>query len=276
MTNADSIDLLSRLSSNGNLPHALFFAGLDTGNKQDIALKFSKWLLHPGRSNALPGDSKFSEFYSRECACDSCSQISYGTHPDFLLLDNSPIQIDEIRSLKSKFSFSPLVSDRKIAIVNNAGAMTNQAANSLLKLLEEPKGNVLLILIASFRSRVLSTIASRTLEIRFPSNISSPSGGRKENIPVKHTEAVRVLQGGMLYDKFAFAKKYNLENKPELIEIIDMWLIKLRDKFLKDPSRDNINFIKKILAVKKNITTTNANPQLLLEGAFLEQGSQTP
>ena len=125
------------------------------------------------------------------------------------------VQIDEIRSLKSKFSTSALLSDRKIAIVNSAEAMTNQAANSFLKLLEEPRGNVLLILIAPFRSRVLPTIASRTLEIRFSSNSPSASGGRKENIPVKHIEAVRVLQAGMLCDKFALVKKYNLENKNE-------------------------------------------------------------
>jgi len=274
MTNADSIDLLSRLAYNGNLPHALLFAGLDAENKQDIALKFSKWLLHPKQGNEGPGDSKFSEFYSKECACDSCFQVSYGTHPDFLLLDNFSVQIDEIRSLKSKFSTSALLSDRKIAIVNSAEAMTNQAANSFLKLLEEPRGNVLLILIAPFRSRVLPTIASRTLEIRFSSNSPSASGGRKENIPVKHIEAVRVLQAGMLCDKFALVKKYNLENKPALIEVIDIWLIELRDKFIKDQNKNNINFIKKILAVKKSIATTNANPQLLLEGAFLEQGSQ--
>jgi len=52
MTNTDSISILSRLAYSGNLPHALLFAGLDTGSKQDIALKFSKWLLHPKRDSA--------------------------------------------------------------------------------------------------------------------------------------------------------------------------------------------------------------------------------
>ena len=68
MTNADSIDLLSRLAYNGNLPHALLFAGLDAENKQDIALKFSKDGLHPKPADRGPGEQNHSEFYSKECA----------------------------------------------------------------------------------------------------------------------------------------------------------------------------------------------------------------
>lgn len=245
------IKLLSRLAESGNIPHALLFTGRDTDKKNAVALKFAKWLLHSH------GD--FKDFYESECDCVICSSISQATYPDFFVLGKSPVEISEIRRLKEKFSSSPFISDRKIAVIFNAETLRIEAANSLLKLLEEPQGNALIILVAPVRSLVLPTIASRAVEIRFSSDIAFrilPETSGLEN-------------PGMIFDKFSMAKKYSLENKSELVALLDAWITRMREDLLTDFSKSKIDYIKKILKVKQIVMTTNANPALLLEEVFL-------
>ncbi|MFY9457530.1 MAG: hypothetical protein WAP23_01185 [Candidatus Spechtbacterales bacterium] len=244
--------ILSKLVLSGNLPHALLFTGLSRSAKKEISFGFAKFLFH--------GRGEFGEFIEGNCACDSCGKVSGGVHPDFFVLDKSPIQIEEIRSLKNKFSSSPFFSDRKIAIITNTESMRSEAANSLLKLLEEPRGNALIILIAPFRSSILATIASRALEIKF-SNAYEKS--------LEFAETIQALERGSLHQKFAIARSYNLQNKSELLCMLDAWLVKLRDGLFGEYDENNLYFIKKLLKVKKIISTTNANPELLLEEAVL-------
>lgn len=248
------IKLLSGLAESGNIPHALLFTGRDTDNNKAVALKFVKWLLHSH------GD--FVDFYKSECDCSTCIRISCATHPDFFVLDQSPIEISEIRWLKEKFSSTPLISDRKIAIICNAETLRVEAANSLLKLLEEPRGNALLILVAPTRSMVLPTIVSRTCEIRFVSN----------DTPRIVSGKSQVQNSGLLSDKFCLAKKYTLENKSEVVGFLDAWVEQMRGELLACPAaRDKVGHIKKVLKVKQIVITTNANPSLLLEEVFLEK-----
>lgn len=262
MMRYDTVNLLSGLFNNEEIPHALLFTGADLDAKEKIALRFSNWLLHPrGQS--------FSDFYSKVCACDLCSQIAKGIHPDLLILDGSSIQISEVRSLKNKFSSSAIFSEKKIAVIKNVHSMRVDAANSLLKLLEEPRGNALFLLMAPVRSGILPTIASRALEIRFPISPADLSERYKKNITADRIKAIEVFEEGSLSEKFAVAKKYDLERKPELIELIDVWLVRMRDDILRDHDRSRAAYMNKILKVKKIITTTNANPQLVLEEALL-------
>ena len=244
--------LLSKLVSSGNLPHALLFTGLCGSAKKEMALGFARWLFH--------GQGEFPEFLERNCACDSCAKIGMGAHPDLFVLDNSPVKIEEIRSLKNQFSSSPFFSDRKIAVISNAESMRVEAANSLLKLLEEPRGNALVILIAPFRSRLLPTIVSRALEIKFPHTRADPS---------EFKETIEVLERGSLQQKFAIAQRYNLQNKAELMGMLDAWIAKMRDGLFTEYGKNNLSSIKKILNVKKIVLATNASPELLLEEALL-------
>lgn len=244
--------LLSKLVSSGNLPHALLFTGLCGSTKKEMALGFSRWLFH--------GLGELSEFIEGNCACDSCDKIGMGIHPDFFVLDSSPVKIEEIRSLKNKLSSSPFFSDRKIAVISNAESMKVEAANSLLKLLEEPRGNALIILIAPFRSRLLPTIVSRALEVKFPHTRADSSEFR---------ETIEALERGSLHQKFAIAQRYNLQNKAELMRMLDAWIAKMRDGLFGECGKNNLFSIKKILKVKKIILTTNASPELLIEEALL-------
>lgn len=243
--------ILARLARSGNLPHALLFTGYDFTSKQEIALKLARQLFHENTQD-------FDEM-PNVCSCNSCNLISQGMHPDFSLLDASPISIEQIRKLKTKFAATPLISRRKIALLQNCESMHAEAANAFLKLLEEPSGNSLFILLAKSRASVLTTIASRSFEVRF----QAPQVALN---PAAHP-SLRIFNNGSLREKFWEAKKYNLENRSELLHLIDSWLIGLRPQMLKRSERAQT--IKKILRLKHVIATTNANPRLLLEEFFV-------
>jgi DNA polymerase-3 subunit delta' len=87
------------------------------------------------------------------------------THPDFMLLEpeetGKAIKIDQVRALSSFISKTSQQGGYKLAIIEPAEAMNGSAANALLKSLEEPAGNTLLLLISHINSGVMATIRSR-------------------------------------------------------------------------------------------------------------------
>lgn len=100
-------------------------------------------------------------------ACHSCQMLSMDAHPDFSYItreeDKRDFSIGQVRSILSSLQLSGTVSNRKIVLVDNAETMNNQAANALLKGLEEPAaGNVLLIVCHDI-SRLPATIRSRCM-----------------------------------------------------------------------------------------------------------------
>ncbi len=225
--------ILAKLLRSANVPHALLFTGLDEGRKTNAAFNFIKGLL---TERAMPFD--------------------------FLHVTDSPVPIERIRDLKSAFAKSPLAGAHKAALIADAGSFRADAANSFLKLLEEPAGQALFILMAHARSSVLPTIVSRTLEVRFPVT------GRIGQKTAGDDETFNIFIGDNLTDKLRAAQKYSLKNKSELLSILDVWLMKLRSKLCLGEDI-NVCFIKKILQLKKIIVSTNANPQLQLEELFV-------
>ncbi len=101
--------------------------------------------------------------------CPGCMKSTNGNHPDQLLIEPSGenIKIDQIRELQSNLRFHPMESARKIVVVDDADRMTEAAANSLLKVLEEPPDMTHFVLVSSMPHRLLPTIRSRCQTIPF-------------------------------------------------------------------------------------------------------------
>ncbi|UDM31852.1 DNA polymerase III subunit delta' [Lentilactobacillus laojiaonis] len=102
--------------------------------------------------------------------CFECQRILNGEHPDVVEIkpEGQTIKVEQIRYIKREFSKSGLEGSKKIFIIQDANKMTNSAANSLLKFIEEPIGNTTIFLISQEKNQILPTIISRTQVIDFP------------------------------------------------------------------------------------------------------------
>lgn len=105
-------------------------------------------------------------------SCKSCHLLAAGTHPDNFVLEpaeaDKPIKVDQVRELVEFVVQTAQLGGRKVVLLEPAEAMNLNAANALLKSLEEPSGNTVLLLISHQPSRLLPTIKSRCVQQACP------------------------------------------------------------------------------------------------------------
>lgn len=145
----------------GRLPHALLLQGAPGLGKQAFAQRLTASLLC-----AQPGANAMA------CGrCHGCHLLAAGNHPDFMLLvpaeDKRSIVIDQVRELGTFFALRPHTATRKVALLTPADGMNLSAANSLLKILEEPPLGSVLLLVANQPARLPATIRSRCQRVQF-------------------------------------------------------------------------------------------------------------
>ena len=104
--------------------------------------------------------------------CKSCHLLAAGTHPDLYLLQpeevDKAIRVDQVRELVDFVVQTPQLGGRKVVVLEPAEAMNPNAANALLKSLEELAGNTVMLLVSHQPSRLLPTIRSRCVQQRCP------------------------------------------------------------------------------------------------------------
>lgn len=142
------------------LPHAILLSGVAGLGKNQFATKIVESLL------CLAVNAQF-----HACGiCHSCQLMQAGNHPDHLTIRSEEvgksIKIEQIRALKDKQSLTPSIAQWKTVIIESADVMTNGAANSLLKLLEEPQNNTILLLTTNAVHRLPITIRSRCQQLQ--------------------------------------------------------------------------------------------------------------
>ncbi|MGH8924954.1 MAG: ATP-binding protein [Acidimicrobiia bacterium] len=136
--------------------HAYLFVGPTGTGKATVAREFARLLLCP-------------ENGAHEVACSSCRRIGTGNHPDLILVEpegRTSLGADTARWVVGQAVLSPVESDRRIFLVEEAGLMTDQAANALLKTLEEPSAPVVFLLVAESEEDFPPTVASRCRIVR--------------------------------------------------------------------------------------------------------------
>lgn len=147
--------ILSRALETGKLSHSYVFWGPEGVGKKFLAVHFAQALACP---NKLDG-----------CGCPSCKQAEAGVHPDIHLIipEGGNIKIESVRMMIEVSFLKPVFSPWIINILDEADRLTLEAANSLLKLLEEPPSNVVNILITSRPYSLPPTILSRCYSVPF-------------------------------------------------------------------------------------------------------------
>ncbi len=151
------------------LPHALLLQGRPGLGKHDFAVQLAQALLcEQPQAGAACGK------------CHGCHLFSVGNHPDLsgigLVEDAKSITVDQVRMLGDFLSLRPHTAKRKVVIISPADAMNLNAANSLLKLLEEPPIGSMLLLVTSHPARLPATIRSRCTRLLF--KLPAPSVGQ--------------------------------------------------------------------------------------------------
>ena len=160
---------INQLLQSGRLPHAILLTGNQGLGKADFAMALAKSVL-----------CKQPAADSQACGhCQPCQLLAANTHPDFYALaptasENSKskkpvlnIRIDVIRNLCGKLNQTSQYGGYRVAILDKADQLTISAANSLLKTLEEPGQNVLMLLVTARPHRLPVTIRSRCQLLRF-------------------------------------------------------------------------------------------------------------
>ena len=186
-------EFLQKLLKPGSRPHALLFYGMGGIGKKMLALHFAKTFLCKSADKKPCG------------ICESCRLMDIENnsfaHPDFYLLTaeeaGKDIKIEQVKEMAKQAAFAPVLSEHKVCIIDDAGQMTAEAANSLLKLLEEPPPGWLFILITQQAERLLPTVLSRVVRLRFDAPDSSAVQQiLKAKGIAQNTQVLAALAGG--------------------------------------------------------------------------------
>lgn len=151
------IELLKRALANQRVSHAYLFVGPQGVGKEATAVQLARALNCLERADDACGE------------CRSCRKYLSGNHPDFKMIrpvENS-ISIEQIRELQKDIVYKPYESRWKIYIIDDADQMTLEAANSLLKTLEEPPHYAVIIMVSDRKDSILPTILSRCQVLPF-------------------------------------------------------------------------------------------------------------
>jgi DNA polymerase-3 subunit delta' len=185
--------LLNQSLRNGQLSHAYLLVGPAHVGKFTLAMNLAQ---------AVNCESE-----SRPCQeCTSCRRIAASKHSDvhtvdLLSVDKKEISIRQIAEMQTAAHLPPFEGKHKVFIFDRAEVLSHEAANSLLKILEEPPPNVLIILLTARESALLPTIASRCqrVELRpLPLNTVRDVLTSEHQIPQDKADLLARLSGGCL------------------------------------------------------------------------------
>ena len=212
---------------NGNLSHAYLFSGQEMIGKKTFAVELTKIV----------------------------TGIESENNPNlFFIGGNENIGIKQVRDLKKFLSLKSYQRGYKVSIIDNCHSMTTEAANSLLKILEEPPIDSLLILVTSNPHQLLPTIYSRCEEIRFEPHTRIRLLGYLKNLGLNQTQAEFLTD----FSNGRIGLAYRLKENDSFKEIKSK--LEQLNKILKSDINDRLNFAEKVLQDKES---QNLGPTLL-------------
>lgn len=181
-----------------NLPNAWLFTGRQNTGKTAFARHTAQALLceQPGSAGDPCG------------VCPSCHLFAQGSHPDFYELTPEipegetaarkllQIKIDAVRKVLDNIHLTSVRGGLRIVLVHPAESMNLQAANGLLKALEEPPENVLFLLVTHARDKLLPTIKSRCRQMVLPPPAPEQALQYLQERQTENAEALLAFHGG--------------------------------------------------------------------------------
>jgi len=253
--NAAVMQRFSRLITNHRLAHAYLLVGPKDSGKTQTALSLAQ-LVNCETQTACG-------------QCASCQKIASGNHPDVHILGNDEmdsIKIEEIRFLLGRAHLMAYEAKTKVFIIRNIELMTLEAANALLKTLEEPAPNTLMILTTSVPEINLDTIKSRCHIVKFfPSSVNRIAKLlAAEGIKKEDAQFLAVYSEGCLGKTRRLIKEEMITQRRKVLD--EMLLNRNNDNYLKELSADGqetaqalrllLSFFRDVLLFKAGISAT--------------------
>lgn len=235
-----AISFLKNILSEGKFSGAYLFVGLQGVGKRLTAKNFAKILNCQNRAGSF------------DCCdqCPPCVKIDNFNHPDVSWIgraeDAQKISISQIRNIKREIALKPYEGEIKIYVILKTELLTEEASNCLLKTLEEPPADALLILTTSDMRKLLPTIVSRCQLVKFS---SLPTGEVEEILQSRHNQLPLTASFLANLCEGRLGKAIELKDRDilrERDEIVDQFLVS-PFRFSEDKSREKIEEILKIL-----------------------------
>jgi DNA polymerase-3 subunit delta' len=195
--------------------HAYLFTGPQGLGRRTLAIRFAKALNC--EQPPCPGEP---------CGeCRSCVQVERMQHPDLIIVQSEQrggtLKVDQVRTLQRSLALSPYEARYKVALLLRFEEANQNAANALLKTLEEPSPQVVLILTAENEELLLPTIVSRCEVLRLrPVPIEQVNGGLQDRWGLPHEQAELLAHISNGRPGYAIT----LHQKPKQLEERQRWL----------------------------------------------------
>ena len=207
------VQLLKKALERDRLHHAYLFVGPEGVGKRTVALALAL-AIHCNQ-----GDTD-------SCGqCESCHRIGDGNHPDVRIINpeatKREITIQQMRDLQRMLEFRSFSGKKKVVIIEPAHQMNFHAQNSLLKTLEDPPGDALIILVANSTGSLLSTVLSRCLRLHFTFLAVDEVAGyliHQQGKPQDQASVLAMLTGGSLGEALTCDAEGLLEERNQWIE----------------------------------------------------------
>lgn len=280
-------DILKENVQKDTTLHSYLFVGNTGIGKFHFAKEFAKMILCSQKKGCNQ--------------CKSCKEFDTENHPDFLVIEpeGNTIKVEQIRQMISKIIEKPIISDRKVYIVNDSDKMTEEAQNTLLKTLEEPPENIIIILIAEKEEKILSTIKSRCTKITFHpieqdklkeilkkqyqyENISEHlltffNGSIKKALNVKEKKEVyeqieKVVLGIKRMNKIEMLNQKNNIDKEEIIYILEYMNLLFWEQSTQGDTKERESAVKSILIIEetKKRIQSNCNFDMTVDNMLMQ------
>ena len=215
----------------GRLPHAWLIAGPRGVGKATLAFRFARFVLADGRD---PGGRPIPSGLAIAESHPIFRRVASGGHSDLLVIERgvdpkrkklrSEIVVDDVREAARFLHLTPAEGDWRVVIVDTADEMNRNAANALLKILEEPPRQSLLLLVSHAPGRLLPTIRSRCRQLRLPplddSILDAALAAAAPTLPADDRHLLPLLAEGSLGRALELAASGGLDRQREVMDLL--------------------------------------------------------